>query len=193
MEGIIVIAVVLFVFRILFRGMMAASQSGPKKWPGEAQPGGQPRPPYRPPLTPAARPGEGAAPDWSDIMTMLGGADTQSRQPTGMEGESTEALSPSGSLTAPSMMEGDPSAPEGYGMMDGSLPRMEAGQPGYEGAASPGASATAATAPMPVPETPAVPLRPAARPGRHDPAALRGAVVWAEILAKPKALRRVVR
>jgi hypothetical protein len=191
MEGLIfVIAIGWFVFSLISRGLRAANQSGQKDRPGQAPPqGARPRPPY-PPLTPTAQPGQTGAPDWGDIMTMLGGAPTQTRPPVDMEGESTESSGPSGSMTSPSMMEGSPSMFEGPGMMDGKYPVVDLSQPSYEGASLPGK----APAPAPQPEiSVAPPLRPAARPGRYDPAALRSAVVWAEILAKPKSLRRVAR
>jgi len=180
----VVISIGWVVFSLISRGLRAANQSGQRNRPGQAPPqGARPRPPYRPPLTPTVRPGETGAPDWADIMTMLGGgAQTQAQQPTAEEGVSTESSFPSGSLTSPSMMEGSPSMLEGPGMMDGGVPMMDEDRPGYEGAPAPGA------------ETPtAPPLRPDAQPRRYDPAAMRSAVVWAEILAKPKSLRRVGR
>ena len=188
MEGIIVIAIIWFVISVIGKGLKAANQS--QKRPGQSPPqGARPRPPY-PPLTPTARPGGNGAPAWDDIMTMLGGGTTPPPQTSDMEGESTEALGPSGSMTGPSMMEGSPSMLEGPGMMEGSAPMMGANQPGYEGRPLPGdAPVTAPMLEIPV----APPLRSAARPKRYDPAAMRDAVVWAEILAKPKSLRRVAR
>ena len=182
MDAIIVIAIIWFVVNLLVKGAKSASQSGQRNRPGQAPPGGaQPRPPYRPPLTPTARPFGTGAPDWGDIMTMLGGG-TETQAPPAGEGMSTEAAGPSGSLTGPDMMEGSPSMLEGPDMMEGSVPMMDANQPYYEGTPPGKAAAEEAR-----PEMPEAPLR------RHDPAAMRNAVVWAEILAKPKALRRVAR
>lgn len=192
MEGlIIVIAIGWFIFSLIGKGLRAANQSGQQNKPGQTPPDdAQPRPPYRPPLTPTARPGQTGAPDWGDIMTMLGGgAPAQTRQPVYSEGES-EAMGPSGSLTGPSMMEGSPSMFEGSGMLDGKYPMVDLSQPDYEGKSLPGK----APVPAPRPDIPvAPPLRLVARPRRYDPAAMRDAVVWAEILAKPKSLRRVAR
>jgi hypothetical protein len=188
MDAIIVIAIIWFVISTLAKGMKAVNQSGQKNRPGQAPPqGARPRPPY-PPLTPTMRPGQTGAPDWGDIMTMLGGgAETQTRQPADMEGMSTEATD--ANMTGPSMMEGSPSMLEGPGMMDGSAPMLDASQPDYEGASLPGE-----TPAPPRPEIPvAPPLRPVARSRKRDPAAMRDAVIWAEILAKPKSLRRVAR
>ncbi len=190
MEGlIVVIAIGWFIFSLIGKGLRAANQSGQQSRPDQAPPGGaRPRPPS-PPLTPTARPFGDTASDWGDIMTMLGGAPAQTRQPAYSEGES-EAMGPSGSLTGPSMMEGSPSMMTGPGMMEGSSPMMDASQPDYEGKSLPGEMSARA----PQPEIPvAPPLRTATRPRRYDPAAMRDAVVWAEILAKPKSLRRVAR
>jgi hypothetical protein len=88
------------------------------------------------------------------------------------------------------MMEGSPSMFEGPGMLGGKYPMVDLSQPSYEGKSLPGE----APARSPQPEIPvAPPLRTTARPRRYDPAAMRDAVVWAEILAKPKSLRRVAR
>lgn len=191
MEGlIVVIAIGWFIFSLIGKGLRAANQSGQQNRPDQAPPGGaRPRPPS-PPLTPTARPFGDTASDWGDIMTMLGGgAPAQTRQPVYSEGES-EAMAPSGSLTGPSMMEGSPSMFEGSDLLDGKYPKVDLRQPSYEGTSLPGEAPVRA----PQPEIPvAPPLRAAARTRRYDPAAMRDAVVWAEILAKPKSLRRVAR
>lgn len=189
MEGLfVVIAIGWVIFNLIGKGLKAANQS--QKRPDQSPPQGA-RPRTYPPLTPTARPGGNGVPAWDDIMTMLGGGTTPPpQQAIDMEGESTEALGPSGSLIGPSMMEGSPSMLEGPGMMEGSAPMMGANQSGYEGRPLPGDAPVAA----PTPEIPvAPPLKSAARPKRYDPAAMRDAVVWAEILAKPKSLRRVAR
>ena len=197
MEGIIAIAVIWFVINILTKGMKATNQSGRNQRSGQstsAPPGGMAARP-RPPLTPTVRPGSTGAPDWSDIMTMLSGAQPQStNEQEDMEGVSTESGGSSGSLTGPSMMEGASSMFEGPRMMDGSQPMMDAIQPDYEGATLPGELSADAVAMLPKSEeTVSPPLRSAFQPKRYDPAAMRDAVVWAEILAKPKSLRRVAR
>lgn len=120
------------------------------------------------------------------------------RQEPVMEGVGTEAQPPSGSITGrslldngipgsegmagPTMMEGSPLMIEGAAMMDGS-------GPDYEGAALPGEPSYGA------PKAPDVapPMPDAATRRRFDPGAMRSAVVWAEILGKPKSLRRVAR
>jgi hypothetical protein len=123
-------------------------------------------------------------------MSMFGGVPAQTREAPDMEGVSTESTGPDGSLTGPSIMEGSPSMMAGRGMMEGSAPMMDTSQPDYEGASLPG------EAPVTSPRRDtaiAPPMRLATRSKKYDSAAMRDAVVWAEILAKPKSLRRVAR
>ena len=177
MEGIIAIVILLFVVNLLGKGLKAANQSGPQR-----------RTPAGPPLTPVAR-----TPGWAEVMTMLNGQPAQSA-----EGGST-----SGSITGPpmmegsGMMEGSRSMMEGSGMMEGSRSMMEGSQPmmdesgpDYEGQTLPGEPSADAVAVLPKTETAvSPPMQNAFRPKKFDPDAMRDAVVWAEILAKPKALR----
>lgn len=203
MDVVIVIVIIWIVLSSIVKGIKNAVGSNPQNRnrtpyaPQRTQPN-RPRP--IPPLTPTARPGTGV-PDMRDLMTMLGGASGNARPQPDMEGVSTESNGPSGSLTGPSMMEGSPNMIDGPGMMDGSRSMMDGSQPmidatqsDYEGATLPGELSADAVAVLPRSEDPAsAPLPPAFQPKRYDPAAMRDAVVWAEILKKPKAMRRVAR
>ena len=102
---------------------------------------------------------------------------------------------PSGSLSGSSMMEGSASMMEGSKfIMDGSQPMMDESGPDYEGQTLPGELSADAVAMLPnAPESIAPPMRSAFLTKRFDPAAMRDAVIWSEILAKPKSLRRVAR
>mgnify|MGYP001163282054 CR=1 FL=1 len=177
MEGIIAVVILLFVVNLLGKGLKAANQSGPQR-----------RPPAGPPLTPVARPGSARTPDWAEVMTMLNGQPAQ---------QSAAGGSTSGSITGSSMMDGSQSMMEGSGMMEGSRsmmegsqPMMDEGGPDYEGQTLPGEPSADAVAMLPKTETAiSPPMQNAFRPKKFDPDAMRDAVVWAEILAKPKALR----
>ncbi len=169
MEGLFILFVVGLVFRALTK---SAKRAG-----GGARPVPPPRPAV-PPLTPAARPGDGQA-GWQEIMTMLSGQPQAEREEA--EGVSTESTGPSGSLTGPSMMDGT-------GMMEGSAPMMDESAPDYEGASLPGELSSDAVAVLPESDEPAAPAHPAFAV-RRDYTALREAVVWAEILGRPKARR----
>jgi hypothetical protein len=177
MDGIIAIVILLVIVNLLGKGLKAATQSGQQNRRG------QPSSPQRtasgrPPLTPVARPGSTGAPDWSEIMMMLNGQQAQKTQSQPVEG------SAAGSMTGPSMMEGTP------GMMDGSQPMMDESGPDYEGQTLPGEASADAVAVLPKSEASiSPPMQNAFRPKKYDSAAMRDAVVWAEILAKPKALR----
>ena len=164
MEGIIAIVILLFVVNLLGKGLKAANQSGPQR-----------RTPAGPPLTPVAR-----TPGWAEVMTMLNGQPAQSA-----EGGST-----SGSITGPPMMEGSGMMEGSRSMMEGSQPMMDESGPDYEGQTLPGEPSADAVAVLPKTETAvSPPMQNAFRPKKFDPDAMRDAVVWAEILAKPKALR----
>ena len=198
MEGLIVIAVIWFVISTFAKAAKQANKSGsgnrragsPYSTPPASPP--TPRTVTRPPLAPVARPGSTGAPDWSEIMTMLSGTQPQKAAPQAqdqdMEGVSTESTGPSGSLSGSSMMEGSKF------IMDGSQPMMDESGPDYEGQTLPGELSADAVAMLPsAPESIAPPMRSAFLTKRFDPAAMRDAVIWSEILAKPKSLRRVAR
>lgn len=198
MDGIIIIAVIWLIISALTKGLKNAAGSGSKsRSQPPAPPGGAPARPRTGagrPLTPVARPGSGM-PDWPEIMTMLGSAPaSQQNDARDMEGVSTEAQAPSGSLTGPNMMEGSPGMMEGSpGMMEGSADMMAGSPPDYEGATMPGELSADAVASLPSSNETAPPLRAIIPVKRFNSAAMRDAVIWSEILARPKALRRVAR
>ncbi len=177
MEGLFIVFIIWLAFSALTKGAKRAAGNNkgqnPRDGAARPNPAAPPRMPARP-LTPAARPGEGPA-GWSEIMTMLSGRENPSGASQPMEGVSTEGTGSPGSLTGPSLMEGSPL------MMD------ESG-PDYEGASLPGESSADVVAMLPKSEQSVPVIRPALSAGRSA-AALRDAVVWAEILDRPKALR----
>ena len=171
MSTIIVIIILWAVFSAIMKGVKNAAGSNPQNR------GGAPNtPPYTrpsPPLTPTARPGTGA-PDLGDLMTMLGGGQTRPPQDEDMEGVSTEYTTITGSLSGASM--------------------IDESQPDYEGKTLPGELSSNMVAMHPRMGISATPMaRPTLAPKQFSSAAMRDAVVWAEILAKPKSMRRVAR
>lgn len=176
MEGLILIAVIWFVISSLKKGVKKSAGSGNPR-AGEWAQRPNPAMPRRP-LTPE----RSAIPQgWSEILTML--SDEPSNQALqempSEEGVFSEYSERSGSLTEHTMLKGAPTMMgdesvdyEGRGLPDE--------RPAFTLSVTPG---PVALTKMPAPESAA----------RLSPAALREAVVWSEILGKPKALRRAVR
>lgn len=176
MEGLIIIAVIWFVISTLTKGAKKAAGSGNRRtgeWTARPNPAARPR--TAGPVRPAA------PPEWSDIMTMLTGEQSKPapQEMPSEEGVSTDYAGNFESLSGATLLEGAPTM-----MGDEALD--------YEGRDLPGERPAEAWAALPSSEEPAqAPAR--AFSLRRSPSAMREAVVWAEILAKPKALRRAVR
>jgi len=197
MEGLILIAVIWFFISSLKKGKKSAGSGKWREWVPKPNPAARPFDPQRPAIPQK----------WSEILTMLTDeqSNTQPQQAPGEEGAFTKFPERSGSLTGPTMLEdapammGDEGASTEYSERSGSLtgPAMLKGAPtmmgdegaDYEGRDLPDERSAAALA-LSKSEKPG---EAPARAARLGPAALREAVVWSEILAKPKALRRAVR
>jgi len=204
MEGLILIAVIWFIVSSLKKGVKKSTGSGNPR-AGEWAQRPNPVAPKRP-LTPE-RP---AIPQgWSEILTMLT-EEPSSTEPQipGEEGVHTENSERSGSLTEHTILEGAPTmlGEEGvfteYSERSGSLtehtilegaPTMMGDESvDYEGRDLPDERPAFTLSVTPGPVEPTKMPAPA-RAARLSPTALREAVVWSEILGKPKALRRAVR
>jgi hypothetical protein len=185
MEGIVVIAIIWFVIGRFIKGMKSAAPPG-SKGPHGRPPGGAGH--DRAAAGPAgergraesARPGQ--ASDWGHWVMMAGQPPLPPRE-TPPEAEPDMAGAPA---AAPAL--------EGYIPEGMSAWAASGAQPvGGEGASLPGESGQMAAGRRREPHGEAEPARTPMVRARPGPAALRDAVVWAEILGRPKALKRLGR
>ncbi len=176
MEGLIIIAVIWFVINTFTKGVKKAAGSGNRRtgeWTARPNPAARPRPAA--PMRPVA------PPEWSDIMTMLTGEQSKPapQEMPSEEGVSTDSYGSFESVSGATLLEGAPTMMGDEGL-------------DYEGRDLPDERAAGALAALPRSEEPTEAPAPAFTV-RRGSSAMREAVVWAEILAKPKALRRAVR
>ncbi len=176
MEGLIIIAVIWFVISTFTKGVKKAAGSGNRRtgeWTARPNPAARPRPAE--PVRPAA------PPEWSDIMTMFTGEQSKPapQEMSSDEGVSTDSYGSFESVTGATLLEDAPTIMGNERLI-------------YEGRDLPAERPAGALAANRRSEEPTQTPAPAFAVPRH-PSAMREAVVWAEILEKPKALRRAVR